>query len=69
MMDANVEICPLPGADIYIEVELQVSHEALLQLTGHSGQHDVVLSDFQDVQVGQTRLVLSRMRFQDDHPV
>lgn len=45
-----------------------VSHDALCQQTGESGQHDIVLSNFQDVQVGQPHRVIGRTRLQDDHP-
>lgn len=33
-----------------------------------SGQHDIVLCDFQDVQVGEPQLILSLVSLQDDHP-
>lgn len=34
-----------------------------------SGQHDIVLCDFQDVQVGEPQLIVTLMSLQDDHPV
>lgn len=33
-----------------------------------SGQHDVVLCDFQDVQVGEPHLILRLTSLEDDHP-
>lgn len=56
------------GRGINIEDELGFSHSVLCQQTGESGQHDVVLSNIQDIQVGQPRLVLGLTRLQDDHP-
>lgn len=33
-----------------------------------SGQHDIVLCHFQDVEVGEPQLILRLMSLQDDHP-
>lgn len=33
-----------------------------------SGQHDVVLCHFQDVEVGEPQLILRLTSLQDDHP-
>lgn len=33
-----------------------------------SGQHDIGLCHFQDVEVGEAELVLSLVRLEDDHP-
>lgn len=44
------------------------SCNALIQQVKESRQHHVVLSNFQDVQIGQTGLVLGQTRLQDDQP-